>query len=125
MSRQSTRKQDIEVVEGSHRCTYCRRVKPLDRFSPHRTGGRRDSLRSWCKSCERISSGLQEETQERKAWRKAYHARPDVQQRRREFDRRRNATPQRAAQNAVARLAYARTPRGKLLHSRGCALRRL
>jgi hypothetical protein len=125
MNRQRINQRDVQVVEGSHWCGHCQRVKPLDQFSVNHRKDRPAHPRCWCKSCERIWSGLREETPERKEYRKAHQSRPDVRERRRDFDRRRRATPKRAAKQNEYKLRYSRSPRGKLTRDRSNAVHRL
>jgi hypothetical protein len=99
------------------RCTHCLRLKPLSHFTPRPSRG--GYPHSWCKLCQRLDRLEWRRTPEYRAWLEQYLARPEVQERRREADRKRQE------QRRGKPRACNQTARGRILHCRREARRRL
>jgi hypothetical protein len=98
-------------------CTGCDREKARDEFSPNPRA--KDGLRSWCRRCERIAAYERYHEKGGREKAAAYHARPEVEARDRAY------RTQHAERYNAGQVAYRRTPRGKLVSSRGTAISKL
>jgi hypothetical protein len=96
------------------RCARCRRWKPRDEFA--RNKSKHDGFHTYCKQCLRIAAHTRYHEGGGKAAKAEYLARPDVKERRKEYEKARRGERRRASN-----LAYAATARGKLVLGRSKA----
>jgi hypothetical protein len=99
------------------RCTNCGKWKARDQFAGNRS--RKDSLSTHCRQCLRIAQYERYHERGGKDVQAAYHARPEVKDHRREYDRGRKE------KRKAGKLAYGKSPRGKVVACRNKARRML
>lgn len=92
-------------------CHACGHPQPIGEFGPSRKG--RDGLRTTCLRCDRLASYTYYHEGGGREAKADYLARPDVRERRRRLEAARKGEPRR-----VSNLAYAATPRGRLVLGR-------
>jgi hypothetical protein len=105
------------VIADRKPCSHCGKVKALDAFNRDRK--MKLGRSSWCRVCKRIDTGARHQTEAYRAWLAAYLARPDVQERKREAQRRR------AGRRKAEQREYVKTPWGRLINGRRQARYRL
>lgn len=98
-------------------CTHCGKKKAIHLFSPQ--PGHADRHQSWCRRCSNLGVGLYRTTDAYREARAEYRARPEVQEKRRAYDRARRE------RKAEYNKSYARTYMGKLAKCRSNARYRL
>lgn len=101
---------ELSTPVGGKHCGRCQRTKPLEQF--HRN-------QYWCKNCQRIHRMIRRQRPDVQAKEAAYRRQPHVKAAKAASDARRYE------KSRAATKRYRQTPRGRLLHARWAARKRL